>query len=104
VSIKYNPLPGEHLCAERPTGVVMTSVPEYPDLAKRINLERSVTINLLVNKEGKVKKALLVKATNDLFTQPALEESKKWVFTPAIMNGKSVLVWVAIPFRFRMAK
>ena len=98
------PLPGVYMCIERPPEVVMTSVPVYPELAQRINLEGSVTINVMVDKEGKVKKALLMKSTDDLFTQPALEAAKKWIFTPAIMNGKPVLVWVAIPFRFRLAK
>jgi protein TonB len=98
------PLPDIYKCVERLPEPVMTSVPEYPDLAKRIGLDGSVTINVLVDKEGKVKKALLMKSTDDVFIQPALEAAKKWIFTPAIMNGKPVLVWVAIPFRFRLAK
>ena len=102
--VEPEPLPGERICVERPPEVVMTSVPEYPDLAKRIALEGSATVNVLVDKEGKVKKALLMKSTDDLFTQAALEAAKKWAFTPAIMNGKPVLVWVSIPFRFRLAK
>lgn len=99
-----DPLPDVYKYVERVPEVVMTSVPEYPDLAKRIGLEGSVTINVLVDKEGKVKKALLMKSTDDVFIQPALDAAKKWIFTPAIMNGKPVLVWVAIPFRFRLAK
>ncbi|MGD1045756.1 MAG: energy transducer TonB [Bacteroidota bacterium] len=99
-----DPLPGEYKCIERVPEVVMTSVPEYPELAKRIGLEGSVTVNVLLDKEGKVKKALLMKSTDYLFTQAALEAAKKWIFTPAIMSGKPVLVWVAIPFRFRLAK
>jgi TonB family protein len=98
------PLPGKYMCIERPPEVIMTSVPEYPDLAKRIGLDGSVTINVLVDKEGKVKKVLLMKSTDDVFIQPALDAAKKWVFTPAIMNGKPVPVWVAIPFRFRLSK
>jgi TonB family protein len=98
------PLPGKWLRVEVPPEVVITSVPEYPDLAKRINLEGSVTVNVLVDKEGKVKKVQLMKSTDDMFIQPALEAAKKWVFTPAIMNGKPVSVWVAIPFKFRFTK
>ena len=98
------PLPEVYTYVERLPEPVMTSIPEYPDLAKRIGLDGSVTINVLVDKDGKVKKALFMKSTDDVFIQPALEAAKKWVFTPAIMNGKPVLVWVAIPFRFRLAK
>ena len=99
-----DPLPGVYEHVERYPEVVMSSVPEYPDLAKRIGLEGSVTVNVLLDKEGKVKKTQLMKSTDDVFTQPALEAAKKWIFTPAIMNGKPVLVWVAIPFRFRLTK
>ena len=99
-----DPLPDKYECVERPPEIVMTSVPEYPDLARRIGLDGSATINVLVDKEGKVKKALLMKSSDDVFIQPALEAAKKWIFTPALMNGKPVLVWVAIPFRFRLAK
>ena len=102
--VEPDPVPGDWLCVEIPPEVVMTSVPEFPDLAKRINLEGSVTVNVLVDKEGRVKKVLAMKSSDDMFTQPALDAAKKWVFTPAIMNGKPVLVWVAIPFRFRFTK
>ena len=77
VSIKYNPLPGEHLCILLSTEVVMTSVPQNPDLAKHINLEGSVTINVLMDKEGKVKKALVLKTSDDLYTQPSFKAAKK---------------------------
>jgi hypothetical protein len=55
----------------------MTSVPENPDLAKHINLEGRMKINVLMDKEGKVKKALVLKTTDDLFAQPPLETTKK---------------------------
>ena len=103
-SVDPDPLPGVYEHIERYPEVVMSSVPEYPDLAKRIGLEGSVTVNVLLDKDGKVKKTLLIKSTDDMFIQASLEAAKKWVFTPALMNNKPVLVWVAIPFRFRLVK
>jgi TonB family protein len=99
-----DPLPGVYERVERYPEVVIHSVPEYPDIAKRIGLEGSVTVNVLLDKEGKVKKTLLMKSTDDMFIPAALEAAKKWIFTPALMNGKPVLVWVAIPFKFRLTK
>jgi TonB family protein len=83
---------------------VLTTVPKYPDLPLRAGIEGNVFIKVLITKEGKVKKAILMKTDNELFTQSAIDAAMKWVFTPAIMNGKPVLVWVAIPFRFRLGK
>ncbi len=77
--------------------------PTYPDLAIRAGLEGTVYIKVLVNKEGRVEKAVMVK--NDgmsVFDEPALTAAKQWVFTPAIMNAHPVKVWVMVPLRFRL--
>lgn len=77
--------------------------PQYPDLAIRAGLEGTVYVKVLVNKEGKVDKAVMVK--NDgmtVFDEPAISAAKQWVFTPAIMNGHPVKVWVMVPLRFRL--
>ena len=34
--------------------------------------------------------------------EAALAAAQKWVFTPALRQGKPVTVWVSIPFRFRL--
>jgi TonB family protein len=87
---------------EKGPEAVLRPVPEYPELAKRINQEGTVIVKVLINKEGKVQKAILAKTSDEMFTQAALEAAKKWVFTPALMNGQPVPVWIAIPFRFRL--
>jgi TonB family protein len=81
---------------------VVVIAPQYPDVPLRAGLEGNVIVKVLLTKEGKVKKAILVKSDDDLFIQSAIDAAMKWVFTPAVMNGKSVPVWVSIPFRFRL--
>lgn len=81
---------------------ILTPKPEYPELAIRINLEGSAIVNALLDTEGRVKKTILMKTSDEIFAQPALDAAQKWVFTPAIMNGKPVRVWVSIPFSFRL--
>jgi TonB family protein len=81
---------------------IITPSPEYSELAKKANLEGSVTVEVLLDKVGKVREAKILKGNDEIFVQPALDAAKKWVFTPAIMNGKPVQVRVAIPFRFRL--
>jgi TonB family protein len=103
-NVESDPLPNEPTLFEQEPKVVITTMPEYPEIARRIGLEGNVTIKALLDKEGKVKKVLLMKASDEIFTQATLTAAKKWVFTPALMNGKPVLVWIAIPFRFRLIK
>jgi TonB family protein len=85
-----------------PPVAIATPIPEYPELAQKINLEGSVTVVVTLNREGRVKEAKLLKVSEEIFAQPALDAAKKWVFTPAIMNGHPVQVRVAIPFKFKL--
>jgi periplasmic protein TonB len=97
-----DPLPNAVQLFEKDPMVVKTAVPEYPNIAQRVGLEGNVTVQVLLDKEGKVKKTLLSKTSDNIFVDVALNAAKKWVFTPALMNGKPVPVWVSIPFRFRL--
>jgi TonB family protein len=83
---------------------VSTPRPQYPEVMRRSGIEGNVFLQVLITKEGKVKKTRLIKTDADLFVQPATEAAMNWVFTPALMNGKPVPVWVAIPFRFRLTQ
>jgi periplasmic protein TonB len=97
-----DPLPTEFRIVEKYPEVVFKAVPEYPDIARRVALEGNVWVQILIAKDGKVKKALAVTSDADVFVEPVKEAAMKWVFTPGIMNGKPVAVWVTIPFRFRL--
>ncbi|MBI3189480.1 MAG: energy transducer TonB [Ignavibacteriales bacterium] len=78
--------------------------PEYPDIAKRAGVQGTVWVKCLVDKEGKVKKAVVMKSDAEIFNEPAIQAALQWVFTPAIMNNGPVAVWAAIPFRFVLNK
>ena len=99
---ELDPLPNAVQLFEKEPMVVETAVPEYPEIAQRVGMEGNVIFQVLLDKEGKVKKVLPLKTSEEIFTDAALDAAKKWVFTPALMNGKPVQVWVAIPFRFRL--
>jgi len=76
--------------------------PVYPDIAKRAGLEGKVWVKALINKEGKVKKAVIFKSDHEIFNQPSLDAVMQWVFTAALMNNGPVEVWVVIPFNFQL--
>lgn len=78
--------------------------PVYPEIARRAGVEGTVWVKILVDKEGKAKKAVIMKSDAEMFNDPALEAAKQWVFTPAMMNNGPVAVWAAVPFRFKLNK
>jgi protein TonB len=99
------PLPGpkDYVWAEQyPVGVTEIT-PPYPEIAKDANVEGLVIVNVLVGKNGRVLDARLdEKRQVPLLNEAALAAARKWVFTPALANGRPVAVWTAIPFHFHL--
>lgn len=74
--------------------------PVITDLMKKNNVEGTIKVRILVDIDGKVKKAV---AKNDLgfgSKQAALNACRKMLFTPAQRDGKAVAVWIVVPIRF----
>jgi TonB family protein len=78
--------------------------PPYPETAKRAGVEGKVFIKALVDREGKVKKAVILKSDAEIFNQAALDAVYQWVFTPAVMKNRPITVWVVVPFNFQLKK
>jgi protein TonB len=78
--------------------------PDYPEIARRAGVEGTVWVKILVDKEGKAKKAVVMKSDAEIFNEPAQKAALQWVFTPAMMNNGPVAVWAAVPFRFKLNK
>lgn len=76
--------------------------PSYPEIARRAGVEGTVWVKILVTREGKAKKAVIIKSDAEIFNEPSIEAALQWVFTPAVMNSGPVAVWVSVPFRFRL--
>ncbi len=102
VEIKIEEEPAEFVPVEKYPEPIKIVQPKYPEIAMRAGLEGSVFVKAWVTKEGKVKKALILKSDAEIFNQPALDAAYQFVFTPAIMNKGPVDVWTTIPFRFKL--
>jgi protein TonB len=83
---------------------VKTVQPVYPEIAKRAGVEGKVYVKALVDKEGRVKKAVIFKSDAEVFNQSSLDATYQWIFTPAIMNNGPVIVWVVVPYNFQLKK
>ena len=74
--------------------------PTYPVEARGSGIEGRVWVNCLIGKDGKVKKANVVRSDSSIFNKPAISAALQWRFTPATIKGKPVEVWANISFRF----
>jgi len=90
----------EFVPVEKPPQIVQRVVPKYPEMAMRAGIEGTVWVKILVGKDGKPQKAVVVKSSTDIFNDVALDAAMRFTFTPAYMNQGPVKVWVAFPFRF----
>jgi protein TonB len=104
ISIEDDGEPGadEFVPFEKAPQVVHQVMPVYPEMAVRAGLEGVVWVKILVDREGKATKALVIKSTAEIFEQAALNAAMQFHFTPALMNQSPVKVWVSIPFRFQL--
>lgn len=94
---EYMPLPDEFVPVEIPAEMIYEEVPKYPPLAKTARMEGVVWVKVLVDKEGNVKKAMILKSSGSRagFDEAAVKAAYKCKFKPAIQNGKPVPIWVS---------
>ncbi|TAK61919.1 MAG: TonB family protein [Bacteroidetes bacterium] len=76
--------------------------PEYPEQAKNSRVQGMVWVKCLIRKNGDVEEVEIMKSDSDMLNDVALSAAKQWKFQPAVMDGRPVAVWGAIPFRFSL--
>lgn len=76
----------------------------YPEVARRIGVEGTVFIKMLIDLDGSIMRVVILKGSgSDILDTTAVENAyNKWKFTPAIQNNKPVRVWVMYPVKFTL--
>jgi len=82
--------------------MVRQVAPEYPEIAKRAGITGKVFVKVLVDKEGRPKRAVVIKSDSELFNQVSIEAAMKSAFTPALQNQHPIAVWIVLPYRFTL--
>ncbi|MGB8658423.1 MAG: TonB family protein [Candidatus Zixiibacteriota bacterium] len=77
---------------------------EYPPLARQAGIEGTVWIKALVDKNGNVRDAIILKPSGSSagFEDVAKEGAFKIKWKPAISNKQPVAVWVVYPVHFTL--
>ena len=77
--------------------------PPYPPIARRMKLEGTVIVQVLVSSEGKPEIVRLGKSSgSSVLDQAALTAVQNWSFVPARQGNNPISAWVDVPLRFRL--
>lgn len=77
--------------------------PSYPDLARQAGVEGNVVVKALVDVDGKIIDAEILKSSgNTSLDQAALAAARDARFSAAKQRDQFVRVWVSIPFKFNL--
>jgi TonB family protein len=78
--------------------------PSYPILALQRRREGRIWVKVFISKDGEVRRASVIRCDDSLFTNAALSSAMRWQFEPARLGTRSVEVWIALVFRFRLVE
>jgi TonB family protein len=84
---------------------IKTFVPaDYPPAAQSAGVEGEVTFELVIEVDGTVSSAIVIKSGGFGFDEAALIAVKKFIFTPATQNGTPVRSTVSYRYRFNLIR
>jgi periplasmic protein TonB len=100
---EYFPQAGEFVAVEEQPVEISHESPKYPEMAGLTQKIGTVWIQALVDKEGKVRDARVLKpsGSNVGFEEAAVEAAYKNRYKPAIQNGRPVAVWISYKVDFQ---
>lgn len=74
---------------------------KYPDMARKLKLQGSVGLNVLISETGQVLDTKVVTSAHPILDQAAVEAIKQWSFSPASKKGVKVKVWYPVRMAFQ---
>ncbi len=75
---------------------------EAPVLSAELQgITAMVHVAFVIDVNGNVQSATVLKSTNDVLNAAAVTTVQKWVFKPAVNQGSSVPVRAVVPIRFK---
>ena len=75
---------------------------EYPQMARRGGIEGRVTVQFIVNEQGNVENAKVVRGIGGGADEEALRVVRQAQFTPGMQRGRTVRVQYALSINFRL--
>jgi len=74
----------------------------YPQEAKDLSITGKVIVRVLVSEKGTYLKHIVMRTPHEILTKEVERHIQDIKYKPGILNGKTVKVWVTIPFSFNL--
>lgn len=75
---------------------------KYPEMARRAGIEGRVTVQFIVNEQGRVENPRVIRGIGGGCDEAALAAVKNAEFTPGMQRGRPVRVQYSLPIVFRL--
>jgi protein TonB len=103
VDTDHAPKPGEFVPFDELPVLLSVQPPVYPEMVREAGIDGTVTVQVLVGKDGKVKQAQAVDGPEPLRAS-GLASARTAIFKPALQGTSPVEVWVMVPITFQLNK
>lgn len=88
---------------ERPPRLLRKVEPRYPMAARKRHVTGKVLVKFLVDPAGHVRLPQVVEAQPEGVFEPAVIQAvSAWEFSPGILEGRAVSVWMLLPISFTL--
>ncbi len=75
---------------------------KYPEMARRAGIEGRVTVQFIVNEQGRVENPRVIRGIGGGCDEAALEAVRNAEFSPGMQRGRPVRVQYSLPIVFRL--
>lgn len=88
---------------ERPPRLLRKVEPRYPLSARQREISGKVLVKFLVDHTGHVCHVSVVESQPEgYFEQSAIQAVSRWQFSPGVLHGRAVSVWMLLPITFAL--
>ena len=96
------PIPVEEYLISAPPQLLESFKPQYPSAARERNIEGAVRVEILIDREGRVRTSRVIEGLGFGTEEAALEAASKLRFKPAEVEGNAVAVKIQFVINFEL--
>jgi protein TonB len=89
---------------EMPPRLLRGAMPEYPELARKAEVEGVVVVHVTVDETGRVVDAWIASSQAEILNDAAKKAAYEHVFEPALQNDVPVKATICLKFRFSLTE